>query len=293
MPQKAKAIGYILTAAFFFALMTTFVKLAGDLPSMQKSFFRNFVAFFIALICLLRSKEKLLHDKRNIPGLIARSLFGTLGIFCNYYAIDRLLLSDANMLNKLSPFFAIIASYFLLNEKVSLRQACCIFLAFIGSLFIIKPTGGFDDSFAAFLGLIGGICAGIAYTFVRKVSKHGERGPFIVLFFSGFSCLSALPFLVFQYHPMTMAQLGSLLCAGLSAAIAQFAITAAYAHAPAKEISIFDYTQVIFSAIIGFFLFDQLPDRYSIIGYLIICSVSVFTFYKDNPQLFHKQKPIS
>ena len=79
----------------------------------------------------------------------------------------------------------------------------------------------------------------------------------------------------------------------LSAAIAQFAITAAYAHAPAKEISIFDYTQVIFSAIIGFFLFDQLPDRYSIIGYLIICSVSVFTFYKDNPQLFHKQKPIS
>ena len=56
-------------------------------------------------------------------------------------------------------------------------------------------------------------------------------------------------------------------------------MTLAYAHAPAKEISVFDYTQVLFSAILGFFLFGQIPDGLSFIGYFVICGVSVLMFF--------------
>ena len=114
LSEKQKAIIFIICSAFFFALMNMFVRLSGDLPSIQKSFFRNFVAFFFALMVLLRSKEGFSFNKKNLPVFIGRSAFGTIGILCNFYAVDHLLLSDASILNKLSPFFAIIFSFFIL-----------------------------------------------------------------------------------------------------------------------------------------------------------------------------------
>ena len=77
---------------------------------------------------------------------------------------------------------------------------------------------------------------------------------------------------------MEAKQLLFLLLAGAAGAGGQFAITAAYTYAPAREISVYDYTQVIFSAILGFFLFGQLPDRYSVIGYILICGMGVYMF---------------
>ena len=91
-----------------------------------------------------------------------------------------------------------------------------------------------------------------------------------------------LPFLLFDYHPMSGFQLLCLVIAGCAAACAQFAITAAYSYAPAKEISVFDYTQVIFAAVLGFFMFGQVPDIYSVIGYVIIILTSVAMFFYNS-----------
>lgn len=279
MREKQKAIIYIICSAFFFALMNLFVRMSGDLPSIQKSFFRNFVAFFFALFVLLRSKEGFSFQKKNLPAFIGRSIFGTLGIFCNFYAVDHLLLSDASILNKLSPFFAILGSYFLLKEKISPIQASAVAIAFCGAVLVVKP--GFAVSGALFpslIGVAGGLFAGIAYTLVRLLGQKGERGPFIVLFFSAFSCIVTLPVLIFDFHPMSGTQVFLLLLAGLAAAGGQFTITAAYTHAPAREVSVFDYTQIIFAAGLGFLFFGQIPDLWSVLGYCLICGVAVWMF---------------
>ncbi len=277
MNKKTKAILLILSSAFCFALMNTFVRLSGDIPSVQKSFFRNLVAFFFALIVLIRSGEPIRISKRNLPFYLIRSGMGTLGILCNFYAVDHLLLSDASMLNKLSPFFSILFSFLFLKERVKPVQVLGILAAFGGALLIIKP--GFSaDAFPALIGMLGGFSAGAAYTAVRYLGQRGERGPVIVLFFSGFSCLAVLPVLLFDYAPMSGYQLAMLLLAGLAAAGGQFSITAAYSNAPAREISVYDYTQVIFAALLGFFFFQQIPDLWSVLGYGIICSVSVLMF---------------
>ncbi len=273
----------IIISAFCFAIMNTFVRLAGDLPSIQKSFFRNFVALIFAAAMLLRTEEKFSFDRKNLPYLLLRAFFGTLGILGNFYAIDHLVLADASMLNKLSPFFAILFSYFILREKTSPGQAIAVVIAFIGALFIIKPTGVSFNA-ASLVGVMGGMGAGIAYTMVRLLSKRGERGPFIVFFFSAFSCVATLPFLIFDFHPMEWWQLLCLLGAGLAATGGQFSITAAYSFAPAKEISVFDYTQIIFAAALGFIFFGELPDGYSLIGYVIIIAVSVRMFLSGRKQ---------
>lgn len=281
--NKQKAVFYIICSAFFFALMNMFVRMSGDLPSIQKSFFRNLVAFFFAVFVLIRSDSGFSFQKKNLPAFIGRALFGTLGIFCNFYAVDHLLLSDASILNKLSPFFAILGSYFILKEKITPIQATAVAVAFCGALLVVKPGFAVIGALIpSLIGVIGGFCAGIAYTLVRLLGQRGERGPFIVFFFSGFSCLITLPFLIFDFHPMSGTQTLILLLAGLSAAGGQFTITAAYTHAPAREVSVFDYTQIIFAAALGFLFFSQIPDIWSIIGYCMISGVAVWMFVYNN-----------
>lgn len=276
--NKYKGILFILMAAFFFALMNLFVRLSGDLPSIQKSFFRNLVALIFAFIILKKDKIGFSGKKENLGYLVGRSVFGTLGILCNFYAVDYLVLADATMLNKLSPFFAILFSFFLLKEKISPIQLICVIIAFIGALFIIKPTILGMDILPSLIGLLGGMAAGLAYTFVRMLGQRGEKGPFIVFFFSTFSCLITLPYLVFYYHHMSIIQLFILLLAGLSAAGGQFSITAAYCYAPAKELSVYDYSQVVFSAFLGWVVFGQIPDKYSWLGYITICTIAIFMY---------------
>lgn len=282
MTKKQKAIIYIIISAFCFALMNCFVRLSGDLPTIQKSFFRNFIAMLVAGFILLKNGIGLNYNKNDIPILILRSIMGTIGILGNFYAVDHLNLSDASMLNKLSPFFAIIFSMIFLKEKPKLIQYLGVITAFIGSLFIIKPTMEFTEILPALAGTLGGMGAGAAYTAVRALGKRGVKGPLIVFFFSAFSCIVVLPWVITGFEPMKMWQLGYLLLAGIAATGGQFTITAAYSYAPAKEISIFDYTQIIFSAALGFFLFTQIPDIYSIIGYIIICSASFILFIYNN-----------
>lgn len=269
-------------SAFCFALMSFFVRMAGDLPPIQKSFFRNFVAAIFAGIILMKNGVPFHCKKENLGYMLGRSICGTIGILCNFYAVDHLVLADASMLNKMSPFFAVIFSYFLLKEKITVPQGLFVIGAFVGSLFVIKPTFSNMDLLPSLIGLCGGIGAGAAYTMVRKLGERGEKGPFIVFFFSTFSCVVTLPWLLFDYHPMSLAQIGILLFAGLSAAGGQFSITAAYCYAPAREISVYDYSQIIFSAGLGFFFFEQIPDLLSWIGYAVICLMAVAMFLYNN-----------
>lgn len=285
MKNKNKGILCILSAAFFFALMSAFIRLAGDVPSIQKSFFRNLVALMFAFIVLIRSEDKFKFNKTNLPFLIIRSICGTIGILGNFYAVDHLLLADASMLNKLSPFFAIIFSLIFLKEKASVLQWCSIVIAFLGSLLIIKPSFSNPDLIPSLIGVVGAMGAGLAYTAVRYLGMRKERGPFIVFFFSTFSCLVVLPYVVMNYHPMTLAQLGCLLLAGLAAAGGQFSVTTAYTYAPAKELSVYDYSQIVFSALFGWAFFGQIPDQYSVLGYLIIFGVSLFMFIRNNKKI--------
>ncbi len=282
MNPKTKGILYVITAAFGFSMMSVFVHLSGDLPSFQKAFFRNFAAFIVVTLIMLKNRISFVPKKSSIPSLIGRSFFGTMGLVCNFYAIDRLVLADANMLNKLSPFFAIIFSVFLLGEKPSLAQVLGVLTAFAGSILIIKPSLSGYASFPALIGALGGLGAGMAYTFVRRLGKNGENSFVIIFFFSAFSCLVCLPFMIMNPAAMSLKSLLCLCGAGVSACIGQFGITRAYIFAPAKEISVYDYSQVLFAALFGFLFFGQLPDALSVLGYILICGAGITMFFINN-----------
>ena len=273
--NKSKGILCILFAAFGFSLMSFFVRISGDIPTMEKAFFRNAVAIIASLILLIRSGEKIRIKKGCMGDIFLRCVFGTSGLIANFYAIDKLNIADANMLNKLSPFFAILISIPIVKEKPKKIDILAVLVAFLGAMLIIRPSGSNMQLVPALIGLYGGFGAGAAYVFVRKLGKKGERTPIIVLCFSIFSTAVAIPFIAVNYVPLKPMQLLCLVMAGLSATIGQFGITSAYKYAPAKEISVFDYTQVIFAAILGTLFLGELPQAMSFIGYVIIIGVAV------------------
>lgn len=278
MSDKTKGILLLLISAFGFAMMAAFVKLSGDLPSVQKTFFRNLISVVIAFGFVMYNKEKLFGKKENQVVLLLRSAFGTLGIVFYFYAIDHLVLSDADMLNKLSPFLTIIFAALFLKEKVKPFQITTIVLAFVGTLFIIKPSFSVD-TVPYLMGLLSAVFAAAAYTFLRVLGSR-EKYYTVVFYFSFFSTVVLLPFLIIFYQAMSLQQLIYLLLAGLFATLGQFGITLAYKFAPARDISIFFYSTVLYATVISIVLFKQTPDVFSFIGYVIILAAMFYMFIK-------------
>lgn len=282
MKDKNKAIVCIILSGLGFAFMNLFVKLGGDLPTMQKCFFRNFVAMFFALAIMIKDRIKINQPIESRKYIWARCIAGSLGMVANFYAIDHLVIADASMLNKMSPFFAIIFSYILIKEVPKRYQIVCVVVAFVGALFILKP--GFNGlfSFPTLIGLLGGLGAGLAHTNVRIATSKGADKPFIIMVFSLFTCILCLPWFIAQYHPMTSFQWMCMIMAGVSATAGQFGITSAFSLAKASEISVFDYSIIIFSTTLGFIFLGEMPDVFSFIGYAIIIGAGIAMFILNN-----------
>ena len=283
--NRTKGIIAITASAFGFALMALFVRLCDDygapVSSFQKSFFRNVVALAIAAAAFCReSKSKVEGEHRKLMfhrsaspwafALLLRSVLGTVGIFANFYALSHITIAEGQTLNKTAPFFTVVFAWLFLGEKANRRQLLTLALAFLGVVFIAKPGFAGAQAFPLAMGLLGGVCAGGAYACVRALRKHEVDAAFIVLFFSAFSCLASVPFMVAGFDPMTWRQVLILLGAGVGAAIGQFGITAAYGFAAPRDIAVFDYSNILFTAAFGFAFFAQVPDVWSVAGFAAI-----------------------
>ncbi|PTU85392.1 EamA/RhaT family transporter [Staphylococcus pasteuri] len=275
---KIKGIIAILISAVGFSFMSVFFRLAGDLPVFQKSLARNLVAMFIPLFFIYKYKQPMFGKLSSQPLLISRSALGLIGVLFNIYAIDHMVLSDADTLMKLNPFWTILFSLIFLNEKIRKYQITAMVVAILGMLLIVKPE--FSSSIIpSLVGLFSGIFAASAYTCVRALSTR-EAPYTIVFYFSLFSVIVLIPFTIFTYEPMSNLQLLYLFGAGLSAAVGQIGITLAYSFAAAKDISIFTYASIIFTALFGFILFGESPDVLATLGYVVIIGASYYMFEK-------------
>lgn len=266
-----KGIITILISALGFALMALFMRFAQGVPLAEKAIFRNLITAFVSGYVVYKTKVPFCGKKQNRLILIIRSICGLLGILFGIYIIDHLVLSDVDMMGKLTTFFLIILSAIILKERPSVKQWLLCALAFAGCLLIIKPS--FSSSFYPyFIGVLSAVFTAGAYLCLRILgdAKHSESPNTIVFFFSSFSVLVLLPFVIFNFQPLSLENLFYLIMSGLSATLAQFSVTLAFKYASAKEISIYSYASVIFAGLFDYLIFNRLADNLSLIGYVII-----------------------
>jgi len=276
MENRSKGITLILLSALFFALMAATVKFLDNIPTPEKIFFRNLLGIFVAFYMIKKKNKSLLGNNKKL--LILRSVLGLIGVAAYFYSLSKLPLADTVILNKISPFFVLILSFVFLKEKISKQQIISLIVAILGAAFVIKPE--FNVEIIPYLiALASAFFAGSAYTVIRHLRNYDSTET-IVFYFTLFSTLVMIPFMFFGGFVIpTLLELLGLILLGVFATTAQFLMTNAYRYAPAGELAIYTYTNIIFSTIIGLVIFFEVPDYLSIIGGLLIIGAGVINYY--------------
>ena len=276
MSNKTKAVFCMLISALGFTFMSVTVKYVTGIPLFEKVFFRNLISLGVAFFMLRKSSAPMFGRRENQLALLARSIFGLAGVVLNFYAIANLTLADSSMLGKLSPIFVTIMACIFLKEKIDNKQILSIIITFLGALLVIKPEFSLE-MLPSLSGIMSAASAGVAYTLLRYL-KDKESPDTIIFYFSLISVVFTAPFALAEYVQPTFTQLGLLLATGVFASVGQFGITYAYKFAKATEVSIYNYSAIVFGIILGFIFFGEIPDTLSLLGGAIIIAVAFYIF---------------
>lgn len=285
MTNERNGILYMIIASASFAFMSLMVKLSGGtIPLFEQVFFRNLVMLAFSLWTMKQEGLSAAVDRPNRIPLFFRCLLGFLGVVSVFYANNHLPLADAQVLQKLNPFFVILAAVLFLGERMSLPRLLTILTGFAGAVIIINPTGNFNLT-PSLIGVASALFGGLAYVLIRRLSGR-VHGIVIIFWFSLLSSLASVPFMAAQFVWPTAAELLYLLLIGVFAALGQYFITRSYLTAQATRVTLFDYTGVILSPILGYVVFqEQLASRTILGTILIIGSGIAASLLKDNRKL--------
>lgn len=265
--DRNKGILYMIASSLFFALMAGAVKFSGNIPTMEKVFFRNIVGFVVSGYMIFKSGKRF---RGNNPKYLSyRAILGFLGVVFYFYAIANLPLADAVVLNQLNPFFVIILAAMFLGEKIKKLQIPAIILALIGVVFIAQPQFNYTI-LPAVVGILSSIFAASAYTMIRHLTLI-DTPHMIVFYFTGISTIITIPFMVLgDFVIPDIVSFISLLAVGVFSTFAQYLMTHAYRYAEAGDLSIYSYGNTIFSIFIGIILWREIPNLLSTLGVLCI-----------------------
>jgi drug/metabolite transporter (DMT)-like permease len=256
--------------------MGVFVKLAADVGFAEKVLFRNVVTLGVAYVAILARGGRLFGRRENQRYLMARSLLGIGGVSCYFWAIDHLLLADAAMLNKLSPFFVAVFAAAFIGERLTKRVALALLLGFTGGLLVVKPR--FElEVLPSLVGVASAVFAGGAYVLLRYL-RNRETPETIVFHFSLVTVVGLLPFVAPGFSPPSPIGWIWLAGIGLSAAVGQITLTASYRHAKAGPVSLISYTTILFSLVFGWWLWLEVPDILSLVGGVLIIAGAIVAF---------------
>jgi drug/metabolite transporter (DMT)-like permease len=270
MPQVQNGVIWMIIATFFFAFMGMFVKLGSPYFSeIELVFYRSFISLIFIILIIVNKKISL---KTNFKKLhFYRSFVGFLSLLAFFYAISHLPLSTAISLNYTSPLFVALLITFFLNKKPSFYVCCLLLIGFFGAFLILKPTLIGNSAFAGFIGLLSGFGAGLAYLFMAQLGKVNEPDTRVVFYFTLLSSICAgLLMLLEDTNLEIFHHWWLLLGLGVSATIAQLALTKAYRVGNTLKNAGLSYLTILFSSILGLIVFSETLDILSLVGILLI-----------------------
>jgi len=275
-----KGVLWMLIATFFFALMGTFVKLGGEnFTTTELVFYRSSISLFF--IMSIMRWNKVSYSSNYIRLHLTRSSIGFISLLFFFYAIKHLPLSTAISLNYTSPLFLGLLMPLILRRKIKRWLFLTVAIGFIGVFFILKPTFENQNYFAGLVGLISGLGAAMAYLFVTQLGQLKEPDLRTIFYFTLISTFcSGIMMLFDEIHNIQFKYILILFGLGVSATIAQIAITKAYRVGNTLGNAGLSYLTIIFSTIIGVVWFGEFIDWQTAFGILLIIISGIFAAKK-------------
>ena len=246
------------------------------------AFFRYLFGVALFLPWLLR-EGTVLPPTRRIGRHILRAASGLAGMTCLFFAARLMPLAEATSLSFTAPLFAVIGGALVLREHVSPRRWLCTALGFIGALIILRPGAG-TIAPGAFVALAGAVFVAIA-TLSAKTLARTERATTIVFYFTALvtplSLMMALP----VWTAPAAADWPWLVLIALLATASQMLLTEALRQADASFVLPFDYSQLVFSALIGLALYAEVPSLHAVAGALVIAGSALLSMLEGRLRL--------
>ena len=269
----------VLSASLTFAILGAVVKVVSlSLNNEMVVFFRNFCSLFFILPWIWYSRPPGGLRTSYFPLHLLRSMAGLGGMYCFFYVIARLQLSESFLLMSTAPLFIPIIAYVWIHEPVERKVRGAIIIGFIGIILILKPGMGVFRPIA-FVGLGAGLMGALAMVSIRRMSSS-EPTIRIVFYFTVFGTLiSAIP-LVWSWQSPKAEIWWLLVLMGLLAAVGQFLLTKGYSLAPAAKVGPFSYSNVVFAMVLGWVLWGESLDFLTWVGAFLICIAGIITTRK-------------
>ncbi len=265
---------YMAVAAFFFSLMNLLVKVAGtQIPSQEIVLSRSVIVMLITLWLMRRGRVPVWGVRKKL--LLLRSLLGFTALSCFYFALTRLTLADATVLQFTSPVFTAVLAVMVLGERLQWKGAALILLSLVGVSLVARPAFVFGtmaadlDPLAVVVTLIGAMLSAGAYVTVRRLNAT-EDPLVIVFYFAAFSMVASIPIVAPHAVVPRGADWAVLLGVGLTTMAAQVALTNALRLEEAARAVPVGYLQIVFAALWGMLFFREYPDGLGLVGAALV-----------------------
>lgn len=267
-------IRYMAAAAFFFSIMSLLVKVAGErIPVQEVVLARAAVGAVLSWATLRRRGVPVMGNRRGL--LLLRGLLGYAALSCFFYALTRLPLADATVIQYTNPVFTALLAALLLGESIRRRDIGLALVSLTGVVLMARPAflfGGLQqrlDPVAVAVALAGAVFSAAAYVTVRRLGRTED--PVVVVFwFAAIATLGAIPFTAADAVLPSPGEWVLLLAIGVVTQIAQVFMTRGLREERAGRAMAVAYMQIVFAAVWGLLLFGEVPDGWGLAGAALI-----------------------
>lgn len=285
-PRSSHALQGILlrsVAIFFFALMSAAMKWAseGGASLIELVFFRSAVGLPVTLAWLamgpgigaVRTKRPGAHVLRSIIGLISLTTL--------YQGLMLLPIADAVTIGFSSPAFATLLSVLILHEKVGPHRWAAVGIGFLGVFIVAQPSGTDLPVLGIACALAAAAASAAATVMIREMSGFETHGSIVFWFFLSSTVISSIG-MVFHTAPHPPMTWALLVFGGVTGAAAQLLMTRALQVAPVSVIAPFDYSQIIWAALLGWLIWSTLPGLNTALGAALIIVSGLYTAWREH-----------
>lgn len=276
-PNVQGVLWMLLAVCTLTGMFTTAKYLMATLPVEEVGMFRMAMALLFYIPWLIRYGFGALRTARPFAHFW-RAFFGATSLLCGVYAINELLLADATVLLFTIPLWSILLAALVLGERIRIRRSIATIVGFVGVVLMVQPQSGIEP--AALVALLGAVLASCAITTMKNLTRTepSDRIVFYFLFYG--TLILAIPAVpVFQMP--TAVEWGWLVLFGFFGSSGQYFLTRAYAAGEMTIVAPLDFLRVVVAGVLGYVLFDEIPDSWAFIGAAVVVSACAYIVRRE------------